>query len=102
MMLDLSPSQNYDIFLRKLIEKSRVIGIEEVLGLREKAMPLDYVVRYKGLEDYTSKSKLLNLMEDHKDGVPRQSYRGIVVMRWKNHRVMFVPEKVEWVERTFS
>eukprot|EP01084_Bolivina_argentea_P274420 467742_1 len=96
----LSPNGNYDQYLQELIEQSRAMSIAEVLKLQITPMPLDFVVLYTDLDDYTEKSKELNLMEDHKDGLPRQSYRGIVTVRWKTHRIMFVPQNVDWTKRT--
>merc|ERR1712228_417659 len=60
-----------DIHLKGVIDNSRHLDIGNVLELKSQPMPLDYVVMYKDLDDYTLKSKKLNLMEDHKDGLPR-------------------------------
>jgi len=98
----ISPDMAYDEELQRVIEQSRESTIEEVKALQEQPMPLDYVVRYSDLGDYTVKSKHLSLMDDHKDGVPRQSYRGIVVVRWKTHRILFVPDNVDWTQRTYQ
>merc|ERR1712173_290889 len=92
----ISPVDEYDAYLKNLIESSRELDIENVLALTAQPMPLDYVVRYSDLDDFTLKSKQLHLMEDHKDNLPRQSYRGIVLVRWKNHRINFVPKDVDW------
>ena len=97
---NISPDTSYDEYLQNMIEDSREVTIEEVMDLQEQPMPLDYVVKYSDLGDYTVKSKHLSLMDDHKDGVPRQSYRGIVLVRWKTHRIIFVPDNVDWTQRT--
>jgi len=101
VLSDISPDTAYDEYLQNVIEGSREGTIGEVVALQEQPMPLDYVVRYSDLGDYTIKSKQLSLMDDHKDGVPRQSYRGIVVVRWKTHRILFVPQNVDWTQRTY-
>lgn len=103
---NLSPIENYDKYLKSIIEQSQEITIDQVLNLEKQPMkqPLDYIIKYHDLSDYTIKSKKLNLMDDHKDGLPRQSYRGIVVVRWKNNRILFVPNHHDidiWEPRTF-
>ena len=98
----ISPVDEYDAYLKNLIESSRELDIENVLALTAQPMPLDYVVRYSDLDDFTLKSKQLQLMEDHKDNLPRQSYRGIVDVRWKNNRISFVPKDVDWSPRTYG
>jgi len=102
VITDIVPDTAYDLKLKKMIEESREMSIEDVVAVQEQPMPLDYVVRYSDLEDYTLKSKRLHLMEDHKEGLPRQSYRGVVVVRWKTHRVLFVPQHMDWSQRTFG
>jgi len=97
----ITPSKNYDDYLKDLIANSREVEIKEVLDLQQQPMPLDYVVKYQDLDDFTLKSRPLGLMEDHKDGLPRQSYRGIVVVRWRNNRIIFVPQNIDWTPRTF-
>eukprot|EP00485_Elphidium_margaritaceum_P012860 CAMPEP_0202708008 /NCGR_PEP_ID=MMETSP1385-20130828/20273_1 /ASSEMBLY_ACC=CAM_ASM_000861 /TAXON_ID=933848 /ORGANISM="Elphidium margaritaceum" /LENGTH=523 /DNA_ID=CAMNT_0049366871 /DNA_START=226 /DNA_END=1794 /DNA_ORIENTATION=- len=96
VIYNLSPVENYDAYLTMLIGQSEQVNIPQVLDLQITSSPMNYVVKYDNLEDYTVKSKQLDLMDDHKDGLPRQSYRGIVIVRWKNHRILFVPQEVDW------
>jgi len=54
----------------------------------EKAIP------YTDLEDLTSVMEPLGLMYDHKAGIPRTSYRGIVPFRYREVRIWIVPDNI--------
>merc|ERR1712204_24415 len=101
--LDYLLGGQYDDWLKNVIANALVIGQNE---LRAAAMSKieenkDCVVMYKDLDDFTKICRRLNMMSDHKFGMPRTSYRGIVIINWSDHRILFVPDHLKWSERTY-
>eukprot|EP01084_Bolivina_argentea_P169305 293510_1 len=92
---------NYDMYLKNMIKNSKVISYKELnpSNMRRIENDIDCVVYYKDLNDYSIMSKSLTLMQDHKFGLPRQSYRGIVIVYWYGHKILFVPKNLEWTPR---
>ena len=89
----------YDDYLKNIIESAveldeKTYNEEIKEGDVEEGM--DVVVYYRDLKAYSGITKKMNLMQDHKFGLPRTSYRGIVTVHWKGHRIMFVPKNVDW------
>ena len=88
--------ENYGKFLYDILNEATEINFDSVLLLEMQAAPLDYVVKYDTLNDYTKMAKKVGLMTDHKEGLPRSSYLGIVIIRYKLHRILFVPSNLEY------
>jgi len=50
-----------------------------------------FYVTYNNLKDFTRHAKSLGIMVDHKENMPRASYKGVVQFRLKGNLVFFVP-----------
>lgn len=73
----------YEKDLDALIGAAREVGnliqLREVMNtMRDMQEDCDVVLRYSNLEDLTRLLEAFGLMTDHKDGIPRTSYHGIV------------------------
>eukprot|EP01083_Nonionella_stella_P154968 499962_1 len=93
---------NYDQYLQDMIANALTVTEEEVTRStmwRKIERNRDCVLYYHDLEHYSKMSKRLRIMQDHKFGLPRQSYRGIVIVYWKRHKLLFVPKDVDWTPR---
>jgi len=55
----------------------------------------DIVVYYNNLKEYTSFARKLGLIIDHKNGLPRTSYRGVVNFRYRGNHVFLVPSNFQ-------
>lgn len=105
--VDIQYLLDYDLYLQDIIDNEHTIELYDVYDIKKEVVfdemqPTvikDYVIRYDGLQDFTNMCKVLRLMADHKAGLPRQSYRGIVTVRWNKHRLFFVPRDITWERR---
>jgi hypothetical protein len=60
-------------------------------------VPLTVVPRYSSFDDFVTIARELRIMQDEKNGVPRSSYRGVVVVRVGEHasvRLFITPTSV--------
>ena len=97
-------NDNYDKYLKNIIENAKEITNSDLPRRKMKRLvgnqvDRDFVAYYSNLQEYSIMSSKLHLMQDHKFGMPRQSYRGIVIVNWFNNRVLFVPKNVDWTPR---
>ncbi|KAK9842099.1 hypothetical protein WJX81_008345 [Elliptochloris bilobata] len=51
----------------------------------------DALLRYTSQSDYERIASFFGMMSDWKDGIPRASYRGVVVVHWQRARVFIAP-----------
>jgi len=58
------------------------------------------VVYYDTLKEYTRFAKRLGLITDHKNGLPRTSYRGVVNFRYKGNHVFLVPSNFKTLSQS--
>ena len=91
----------YDEYMREIIENAKKIKKQDLTARNIKRLDdgQDVVIYYKDLDEYGKMSSMLKLMQDHKFGLPRQSYRGIVIVNWNKHRIIFVPKNIDWRQR---
>jgi len=54
------------------------------------------IIYYGNLDQLTLWEDFLGLMSDHKEGLPRASYRGVVPFRYRGHRVLLAPTSLQW------
>ncbi len=52
---------------------------------------------YQTLQDLTPVLSTIGLMTDHKEGIPRTSYRGVIWFRFNGYRVLFRPH--DWAKQ---
>lgn len=99
--LDYLLNQNYDQYLKDIIQNAKKIKKTDLTpkNIKKIAKDQDCIIFYKDLQEYTRKSSVLHLMQDHKFGLPRTSYRGIVIVNWNNHRIIFAPKIIDWTPR---
>merc|ERR1712115_389024 len=79
----------YDDWLKNIIANALVIGQNELRAavMSKIEEDKDCVVMYKDLDDFTKICRRLNMMSDHKFGMPRTSYRGTVIIHLNGHRI---------------
>merc|ERR1712154_152610 len=94
----------YDEWLRDIIDNGMEIKQNELTqnAMKKIGDGKDCLVYYQDLDGYTKICQRLNLMSDHKFGMPRTSYRGIVIIHWQDHRILFVPRHLEWSRRNYT
>jgi len=85
-------SNNYDNYILNLIKLCTKITITQLINIKQQTLPLEYCIEYNDLNQLTLYYKKIGLMTDHKDGLPRASYKGIVIIRYKHHKILFLPQ----------
>lgn len=82
------PAKNVD-------EARQAINRDLARGAQNMTEAIERVVRYKDLSDLTMLMMTVGLLYEHKAGVPRTSYQGIVHFRHRGIRIWAVPEGFE-------
>lgn len=100
--VELSHLLQYDRWLMDQLRKAEPVSDVETAKLRIDATLLDsavldvseMLIRYGNLTDLTDMMKVVGLMYDHKAGVPRTSYKGVLQFRYREVRLWLVPNSI--------
>eukprot|EP00026_Physarum_polycephalum_P007989 Phypoly_transcript_08062.p1 GENE.Phypoly_transcript_08062~~Phypoly_transcript_08062.p1 ORF type:complete len:438 (+),score=69.05 Phypoly_transcript_08062:114-1427(+) len=82
----------YDADLKSRIEKAKTVAWTEVTKYENE----DLRITYENFENFKSLAKFFRLMEDDKEGMPRTSYKGIVIFKSKGNTVFVTPENLPY------
>ena len=93
--------KRYDADLQQAITESKFIKSPQSLeSMTEKDLtkadgsPMDVKLAYGNEEDFVSIARRYQLMEEWKEKLPRTSYKGVVVFRFRKARVFLCPNAV--------
>ena len=86
----------YDTWLKDTLRRATTVSSDSAArALIDSASPAtaaaDVIITYSNLATLTAMLKPLNLIADHKAGVPRTSYKGVLFYRYKARRIFLVP-----------
>lgn len=105
--IDLTPQMKkstYDTFWSTLVSNAQTVNsVNELYSLsqiqqvaaEDDATANVVALYYNTLQELTNLEEQLGLMSDHKDGIPRASYQGVVPFRYNGRRVLLVPRTTE-------
>lgn len=83
--LDYLHKNNYDSKLKQDIEQAESLDIKHYNSK-------DKIITYRDEEDFKAIAKQFGIMWDFWSGIPRTSYRGVVILPHKDHRVFIIPD----------
>lgn len=93
----------YDSWLRSELRRAEPVSDVKTAKSRIDAALLDnamldaseMLVRYGNLTNLTAMMEPVGLMADHKAGVPRTSYKGVLQFRYRKFRIWLVPDSFD-------
>ena len=85
----------YDTWIEDILRRATTVSSDSAAralidSVSSTAAVPDLIVTYNNLAALTAMIKPLNLIADHKAGVPRTSYKGVLFYRYKARRIFLV------------
>lgn len=91
--------QNFDAFLYDAIkvdsDTTRIDDPKDLVSMKneKEGVLVDVVTQYTK-DNYASVAKMFGLMTDLKEGIPRCSYKDVIIFKWHGFRVFLALDKV--------
>jgi alpha-1,3-mannosyl-glycoprotein beta-1,2-N-acetylglucosaminyltransferase len=83
--------EQFDREFGELVAKAKLVNVMEALQQVKSTESEDVRMEYHTHLDFGELARQFGVFQEWKDGIPRTSYKGVVVFRWKGpKRVFFV------------